>query len=89
MDKLYGNEYKYSIAVGRAATNKYRRRGPRAEAELRKMLDELGMTDVDATSAMSGFTTDRDGHIKLSDWEKGLDDRTRAAIEAKLTAEGA
>lgn len=56
--------------------------------ELRKMLQDLNLPiDTDALMATFGERSQRDGKITLSDWEKGLDDRMRKAIEAKLDEE--
>ena len=56
------------------------------KAELRKALDSLGLTDVDAAECMKGFGTER-GFITLQNWEAGLTPQMRAGIEAALDAE--
>lgn len=54
--------------------------------ELAAALGKLGLDDVDAKEALDKINVKADGHISLNEWEAGLDDRLRAAIEAKADA---
>jgi hypothetical protein len=59
------------------------------QEELRLALRQLGLSDTDLTASMARFDVNQDGLIQLSEWEAGLDARTRAAIEALVDAETA
>lgn len=52
-------------------------------SELRAALNILGLESVDVDECMAGFPNAAEG-IALKDWEEGLDDRLRAAIDAKF-----
>ena len=56
--------------------------------ELKQMLADLKL-DLDLDTVMSSFgeRSHREGSINLSDWEKGLDESIKAAIEKKLDEE--
>ena len=56
--------------------------------ELRKMLSDLKLElDLDTVMSSFGERSHREGSINLQEWEKGLDDSIKAAIEAKLDEE--
>lgn len=58
------------------------------KAELSKMIKDLGVDiDTDAMMATFGERSHREGTITLSEWEKGLDEKMRTAIEEKLDEE--
>ena len=57
-------------------------------SELTRLVNTLGLKDEDAAAALKKFDDNGDQKVQLAEWEKGLDDRLRALIEANLNEHG-